>query len=67
MKYCRLNCTKFFFTNRVIPIWNMLNPDIVNVDNVYCFKVAVKNLDVSALLRGRALVAGQSAQPLPTV
>ena len=51
----------------MIPAGNMLNSDIVNAETVYSFKIAVKNLVVSDFVKGRALVAGQSAQPLPTV
>ena len=38
---CRLNCSKHFFSNRVIGVWNSLPSEIVNSDTVNTFKLRV--------------------------
>ena len=54
INYSRINCRKYFFSNRVVPIWNSLSEDIVTSRNLLAFKNKIYVFDVSAFCRGRA-------------
>ena len=56
-QYARLNCRKFFFVNRTIPIWNCLPSDVVNSANVFVFKNKLSTYNVEQYCRGRAFTA----------
>ena len=57
MQYSRLNYRKYFFINRVVPIWNSLSEDVVSVDSVDKLKKMLTCIDVSNYCRGRAYTA----------
>ena len=57
IKHSRLNTRKYFFTNRVAPIWNSLPVHIVSCNTVYSFKNAMKNYNLKPFCRGRTLIA----------
>ena len=54
VQYSRVNCRKYFFINRTIPIWNSLDANIVNSDTVFEFKRKLNSFDVTNYCRGRA-------------
>ena len=56
-KHSRLNCRKYSFFNRTIPIWNKLSYDCVNSVNVLAFKARLYEENLEVLCRGRALTA----------
>jgi len=37
-QHCRYDLQKYYFTNRVVPVWNSLPNDVVMADNVNVFK-----------------------------
>ena len=37
-QHCRLDCNKYYFTNRIIPVWNSLPSEIVHSRNVTIFR-----------------------------
>ena len=56
-QYSRVNCRKYFFINRIVPVWNVLPSEVVNVNNVNMFKNRLKNVDLTRYCRGRAHTA----------
>ena len=56
-QYSRVNCRKYFFINRIVPVWNVLPSEVVNVDNVNMFKHRLENVDLTRYCRGRAHTA----------
>ena len=54
VQYSRVNCRKYFFINRTIPIWNSLDANIVNSDTVFEFKRKLNSFDATNYCRGRA-------------
>ena len=44
-EHSRINCRLFFFSNRVIDIWNSLHEDVVNCNTCHNFMFKVKKLD----------------------
>ncbi len=53
----RSDVSRFFFTNRVIDIWNFLPDDIVSKPTLQGFKTALKSVNLSRFLRGGALMS----------
>ena len=56
-QHARLNCRKYFFVNRTIPIWNQLPNEIVNCSNVNAFKNKIANYNIDQYCRGHAFTA----------
>ena len=54
VQYCRLNCRKYFFINRTVPIWNSLPSSVVDADSVAIFRKTLLVVDLSSHCRGRA-------------
>ena len=52
VNYSRLNCRKFFFANRIVNIWNSLDPFIVNAESLNIFKSRVYNIDLTSYCKG---------------
>ena len=52
VNYSRLNCRKFFFANRIVNIWNSLDPFIVNAESLNIFKSRVYNIDLTPYCKG---------------
>jgi len=46
-QHCRYDLRKYYFTNRVVPVWNSLPNDVVMADNINAFK---NHLDISNLV-----------------
>ena len=46
--FSRLNMKKYFFSNRIVPLWNKLPENIINASNVSAFMARLKsvNLDI---------------------
>ena len=57
VEYSRLNCRKYFFINRVAPIWNALHENVVNCETLNSFKNALNGCDLDRYCRGRAYTA----------
>ena len=57
VQYSRLDIRKYFFTNRVVRIWNFLAEDIVLATSLYSFKKKIQNVDFNEFCRGRAHTA----------
>ena len=57
VEYSRVNCRKYFFINRVVPIWNALHVNIVNSESLNIFKNALNECDLDRYCRGRAYTA----------
>ena len=55
IKRSRLDIRKFFFTNRVAPIWNSLPDAIVCCASVDVFKKSLYNVNFDTFLKGGAL------------
>ena len=53
----RLNCRKYFFIDRTVPIWNALPPRLIENSCIGKFKSDLKVLDLSMYCRGRAHTA----------
>jgi len=58
-QHCKYDLRKYYFSNRVVPIWNSFPNDVVMVDNINLFK---KRLDKFWLLND--FVYSYRAQPL---
>ena len=54
VNYCRTMKRKYFFTNRIVPIWNKLPGGVVSSLSLKAFKSAIKGIDFTAFCRGRA-------------
>ena len=57
VQYSRINCRKYFFANRVVPIWNSLENNLVTCDRLNDFKQGLNNCDFSRYCRGCAHTA----------
>jgi hypothetical protein len=44
---CRVDCRKYFFSNRVVHIWNSLPQEIVSASHVTAFKHRLRKFDIS--------------------
>ena len=57
LKVChaRLDVRKYFFCNRVVPIWNALPDNVVEANAIYNFKICIKRVDLSLHCKGRML------------
>ena len=53
-QYSRTDIRKYFFANRVVPVWNNLPVSIVDTDTLTKFKSALNVHDFSHLCRGCA-------------
>ena len=53
-QYSRLDCRKYFFTNRVVNYWNDLPASIVNARSLVSFKKLVRSHDLSGFCKGSA-------------
>ena len=51
----RLDIRKYYFSNRVIPIWNSLPENIISSPNLSIFKKRVNSYNFENFLRGRTL------------
>jgi hypothetical protein len=51
---CRLDVRKYYFTHRVVNIWNSLPDRVVSAYNVRTFVNELHNVDLSKFIRGRA-------------
>ena len=54
VNYSRINCRKYFFSNRVINIWNSLPENIVTSVSLFVFKKKIYAHDIACFCRGRA-------------
>ena len=55
VNFCRLDIYKYYFTNRIIIIWNSLSEHIVNSSSLPIFKKRLKEINISKFTRGRSL------------
>ena len=46
----KCNRSKYFFSSRVVPIWNSLPVAVVTSKNVFSFKMSVRKFDLSRYL-----------------
>ena len=53
VKHARLNTRKFFFCNRVVPIWNNLPDNIVEAQSLALFKSKLGNFNLDVYCKGR--------------
>ena len=53
--FSRVNCRKFYFANRVVPIWNDLPYDLVNKTPLQAFKKGLNQMDFKVFCRGHAV------------
>ncbi len=49
------DCAKYFFSNRVVEVWNLLSDLIVLQPSLQSFRSSLERFDLSRLLRGRGL------------
>ena len=52
VQYSRVNARKYFFINRIIPIWNALEPQVVVSNSLYTFKKEINKVDFSSFCKG---------------
>ena len=57
IEFARLNCRKFSFFNRTIPIWNSLSEDHVNSTSVKSFRKSIEAANLPIYCRGQAHTA----------
>ena len=57
LQYSRVNCRKYMFFNRTIPIWNLLPEEVIVSSNVYIFKTNLHMLNIDMYCRGHAHMA----------
>ena len=57
VQYSRLNSRKYFFSNRVVPVWNELDNNLVTCGSLGMFKKGLDNNDFSRYCRGCAHTA----------
>ena len=57
VQYSRVNCRKYFFINRITPIWNNLPNNVVESTSIWQFRSLLKSLDLNVYCRGRAHMA----------
>jgi hypothetical protein len=53
--YARTDTRKFFFANRVVPVWNQLTSEVVNAVSLNSFKKLIRQVDLSGFLKHPAL------------
>jgi len=46
----KLNARKYFFSHRIVPIWNSLPNDLVTAPNIVSFRRSIKSTDLSKFL-----------------
>ena len=51
----RLDIQKYFFSNRVVRVWNDLLDNIINAPSITSFKSKVQQINLKKFLRGWAL------------
>ena len=54
VQYSRINCHKYYFIHRTIPIWNALPSAVITHDSISSFKKALININLSHYCRGCA-------------
>ena len=57
VQFSRLDCRKYSFANRTIPIWNNLPPNVVESLNVKLFKTRLSEVNLTVYCRGSAHTA----------
>ena len=55
LKKCRLDSSKYSFSNRSVNCWNSLPSDVVDSSSVNIFMSKLKNCDLREHLMGRTL------------
>ena len=55
VQYSRMNCRKFYFANRVVPICNSLPVNVVETQSILQFKRYLTNVNLDIYCKGRAL------------
>ncbi len=53
--HTRLDCAKYFFSNRVVDVWNLPPDDIVLEPSLQRFRSSLQTFDLSRFLKGRGL------------
>ncbi len=51
----RYDCAKYFFSNRVVEVWNLLPDEIILQPSLQSFRSSLERFDLSRFLRGRGL------------
>ena len=51
-KFCKKDIRKYFFSNRVVNIWNSLEPKLVEKDSLQSFKTGLKEAKLEKFLKG---------------
>ncbi len=57
VQHSRINCRKYFFINRTIPIWNHLPFSILDAGSLFNFKKMLNNVNLNEYCKGRAYTA----------
>lgn len=57
MNHSRVNYRKYFFCNRVIPIWNELPSEVAETESFEVFKRSLHDMNFTRYCRGHALMA----------
>jgi len=47
LDYSRLNIRKHFYSERVVPVWNNLESNVINFSNIKCFKSSLLRCNLS--------------------
>ena len=50
VNHCRVNKRKFFFAERVIPVWNSLPATVINFGSLSIFKNYIMSVDFNEFL-----------------
>jgi len=50
VQHCRIDARKYFFSSRVIIIWNQLPAEVFNADTVAAFVAKLRSCDLSCYL-----------------
>ena len=51
VQYCRIDARKYFFSSRVITIWNQLPAEVLNAVAIAAFVAKLRSCDVSRYLQ----------------
>ena len=57
VQYSRVNCRKYFFIDRITPIWNSLPNNVVESTSIWQFRSLLESLDLNVYCRGHAHIA----------